>query len=149
MTDSTDAIDNAIQSAESLFASLLDRSPTHVSSDPESSLVPTGVSPPTGSNAPISPEASIASIGMASLGPGHLTAHAHAVYEDFDPRESLSAIGEINNTFIHVWYYCIGVASVKPRGYQGIPRIPTQYYNDSSGSCVSVFSLKALCTDLC
>ena len=102
-TESTDAIDAAIQSAESLFASLLDRTPSAPSRlqsvdhtpilDPETSIVPSA-------HTPMSPEGSIVSVGMASLGPAHLTAHAHAVHEDFDPRESLSAIGELVNQVV-------------------------------------------------
>ncbi len=92
-SESTHAINAAILSAESLFASLLDRvppgkpsSPDHTPSDPEVSLSP-------GQRA-MSPEGSIVSVGTASLDPAHLMAASHAVYENLDPRESLSAIGE-------------------------------------------------------
>ena len=94
-SESTHAIDTAIQSAESLFASLLDRassidhahsSPDHAPSNPEASLLPGQRS--------MSPEGSIVSVGVASLDPAHLMAASHAVYEILDPRESLSAIGE-------------------------------------------------------
>ncbi len=88
--ESSDAIDAAIQSAESLFASLLDRAPPgrlsrEPTPDPEASLSP-------GATA-VLPESSIISLGAASLGPAQLTAVTNAVYEDLDPRESLSAIG--------------------------------------------------------
>ena len=63
---------------------------------PELSLAPS-IPPP--SAAGVDPEASVCSVGMLSLGPAQLTAHAHIalpelLLKDVDPLESLKSFGK-------------------------------------------------------